>query len=161
VTLPKGIPNQITPVSKFSECKDFIGREDPVAPTHVINLPEHLEIIELLTMLLNSSIHSQTTNLVLTKPTQRTATMQGALDACDHLGPRLQFIHKPIKLSRFRVIFYPANERDASKDRNRDSTAGCRESEEGFQMEKDGFFFLNKGYRVLLVEYNRVKKRFR
>jgi len=159
VTLPKGIPNQITPVSKFSECKDLIGGEDPVVFTHVvINLPEHLEIIELLTMLLNSSIHSQTTTLVLTNPTQRTATMQGAADVCDHLGLRLQFIYKPIKPSRFGVIFDPANERDASMDRNRDSAQQVVESQKRVfsQMEKD---VGNKGYRVLLVEDNRVNQK--
>ncbi|RPA92688.1 hypothetical protein L873DRAFT_1831024 [Choiromyces venosus 120613-1] len=159
VTLPKGIPNQITAVSKFSECKDLIGGEDPVVFTHVvINLPEHLEIIELLTMLLNSSIHSQTTTLVLTNPTQRTAVMQGAANECDHLGSRLQFIYKPIKPSRFGVIFDPANERDASMDRNRDSAQQVVESQKRVfsQMEKE---VGNKGHRVLLVEDNRVNQK--
>ena len=159
VTLPKDIPNQITPVSKFSECKGLIGGENPVVFTHVvINLPEHLEIIELLTMLLNSSIHSQTTTLVLTNPTQRTAIMQGAADVCDRLGLRSQFIYKPIKPSRFGVIFDPANERDASMDRNRDSAQQVVESQKRVfsQMEKD---VGNKGYRVLLVEDNRVNQK--
>ncbi|PWW74095.1 hypothetical protein C7212DRAFT_358965 [Tuber magnatum] len=159
VTLPKGIPNQITAVSKFSECKDLIGGADPVVFTHVVmNLPEHLGIIELLTMLLKSSIHSQTTTLVLTNPTQRTAIMQGAADICDNLGLRLQFIYKPIKPSRFGVIFDPANERDASMDRNRDSAQQVVESQKRVfsQMEKE---VGNKGYRVLLVEDNRVNQK--
>ncbi|CAZ83080.1 unnamed protein product [Tuber melanosporum] len=159
VTLPKGIPNQITDVSKFSESKDLIGGEDPVVFTHVvINLPEHLEIIELLTMLLNSSIHSQTTTLVLTNPTQRATIMQGAADVCDRMSLRLQFIYKPIKPSRFGVIFDPANERDASTDRNRDSAQQVVESQKRVfsQMEKE---VGNKGYRVLLVEDNRVNQK--
>ncbi|KAG0635609.1 hypothetical protein HOY80DRAFT_1056867 [Tuber brumale] len=159
VTLPKGIPNQIKAVPKFSESKDLIGGEDPVVFTHVvINLPEHLEIIELLTMLLNSPIHSQTTTLVLTNPTQRVAIMQGAADVCDQLGLRLQFIYKPIKSSRFGVIFDPANERESSMDRNRDSAQQVVESQKRVfsQMEKE---VGNKGYRVLLVEDNRVNQK--
>ncbi|CUS08279.1 unnamed protein product [Tuber aestivum] len=159
VTLPKGIPNQITAVSEFSECRDLIGGADPVVFSHVvINLSEHLEIIELLTMLLSSSIHSQSTTLLLTNPTQRTAIMQGAADVCDHLGLRLQFIYKPIKPSRFGVVFDPANERDASMDRNRDSAQQVVESQKRVftQMEKE---VGNKGYRVLLVEDNRVNQK--
>jgi CheY-like chemotaxis protein len=71
---------------------------------------------------------------------------------------RLQFIYKPIKPSRFGVIFDPANERDASTDRNRDSAQQVVESQKRVfsQMEKE---VGNKGYRVLLVEDNRVNQK--
>jgi len=86
--------------------------------------------------------------------------MQGGADVCDHLGLRLRFIYKPIKLSRFGVIFDPANERDASMDRNRDSAQQVIESQKRVfsQMEED---VGNKGYRVLLVEDNRVNQKAR
>lgn len=159
VTLPKGVPNQVTTVPKFSECKELIGGDDPVVFTHVvINLTHHLEIIELMNMILGSSIHSQTTMLTLTNPTQRTAIMADATQQCNHMGPRLQFIYKPIKPSRLGVIFDPASERDASMDRNRDSAQQVVESQKRVfsQMEKE---VGNKGHRVLLVEDNVVNQK--
>jgi hypothetical protein len=159
VTLPKGVPNTITTVSKFTECKELISGDDPVVFTHlVINLSEHLEIIELIALILGSSIHSQTTMLVLTNPNRGAAILQDATQQCKHMGSKLQFIYKPIKPSRFGVIFDPANERDASMDRNRDSAHQVVESQKRVfsQMEKE---VGNRGHRVLLVEDNRVNQK--
>lgn len=159
ITLPKNIPNKITTASQFSECKDLIGGDDPVVFTHiVVNLPDHGEIIPLISQILNSATHSMTTMLVLTNPTQRTAVMQGAVQDCDRMGPRLQFIYKPIKPSRFGVVFDPANERDASMDRNRDSAQQVVETQKRVfsQMERE---VGNRGHRVLLVEDNRVNQK--
>ncbi|KAH8151464.1 uncharacterized protein LAJ45_04669 [Morchella importuna] len=159
ITLPKNIPNQITTASKYDECKSLIGGDDPVVFTHiVVNLQEHTEIIALIDQILGSSIHSLTTMLVLTNPTQRTAVMQGAPQNCEHMGQRLQFIYKPIKPSRFGVIFDPANERDASMDRNRDSAQQVVETQKRVfsQMEQE---VGNRGHRVLLVEDNTVNQK--
>lgn len=159
ITLPKNIPNQITTASKYDECKSLIGGDDPVVFTHiVVNLSEHAEIIALIDQILGSSIHSLTTMLVLTNPTQRTAVMQGALQNCEHMGQRLQFIYKPIKPSRFGVIFDPANERDTSIDRNRDSAQQVVETQKRVfsQMEQE---VGNRGHRVLLVEDNTVNQK--
>lgn len=159
ITLPKNIPNQITTASKYDECKDLIGGDDPVVFTHiVVNLPEHAEIIALIDQILGSSFHSLTTMLVLTNPTQRTAVMQGAPQNCERMGQRLQFIYKPIKPSRFGVIFDPANERDASMDRNRDSAQQVVETQKRVfsQMEQE---VGNRGHRVLLVEDNTVNQK--
>lgn len=159
ITLPKNIPNQITTASKFDECKELISGDDPVVFTHiVVNLPDHAEIIDLIGQILSSSIHSLTTMLVLTNPTQRTAIMQGAAQDCDRMASRLQFIYKPIKPSRFGVIFDPANERDASMDRNRDSAQQVVETQKRVfsQMERE---VGNRGHRVLLVEDNRVNQK--
>lgn len=159
ITLPKNIPNRITTASKFSECRDYISGDGPVVFTHiVVNLPDHTEVIPLISQILSSPAHSLTTMLILTNPTQRTAIMQGAAQDCDQMGPRLQFIYKPIKPSRFGVVFDPANERDASMDRNRDSAQQVVETQKRVfsQMERE---VGNRGHRVLLVEDNRVNQK--
>lgn len=159
ITLPKNIPNRITTVSKYSECKDYISNDGPAVFTHiVVNLPDHTEVIPLISQILSSPAHSLTTMLILTNPTQRTAVMQGATQDCDQMGPRLQFIYKPIKPSRFGVVFDPANERDASMDRNRDSAHQVVETQKRVfsQMERE---VGNRGHRVLLVEDNRVNQK--
>lgn len=159
ITLPKNIPNRITTVSKYSECKDYISNDGPAVFTHiVVNLPDHTEVIPLINQILSSPAHSLTTMLILTNPTQRTAVMQGAAQDCDQMGPRLQFIYKPIKPSRFGVVFDPANERDASMDRNRDSAHQVVETQKRVfsQMERE---VGNRGHRVLLVEDNRVNQK--
>lgn len=159
ITLPKNIPNRITTASNFSECKDYISGDGPVVFTHiVVNLPDHAEVIPLISQILSSPAHSSTTMLILTNPTQRTAVMQGAAQDCDQMGPRLQFIYKPIKPSRFGVVFDPANERDASMDRNRDSAQQVVETQKRVfsQMERE---VGNRGHRVLLVEDNRVNQK--
>lgn len=159
ITLPKNIPNQITTASQFSGCNKLISGDDPVVFTHlVINLPDHTEIITLISQILHNPIHSLTTVLVLTNPTQRTAIMGGAVQDCEQMGSRLQFIYKPIKPSRFGVIFDPANERDASMDRNRDSAQQVVETQKRVfsQMEEE---VGNRGHRILLVEDNRVNQK--
>lgn len=159
MTLPKNIPNRITTTSQFSECRDLISSDGPIVFTHiVVNLPDHAEVIPLINQILSSAAHSLTTMLILTNPTQRTAIMQGAAQDCEQMGSRLQFIYKPIKPSRFGVVFDPANERDASMDRNRDSAQQVVESQKRVfsQMERA---VGNRGHRVLLVEDNRVNQK--
>jgi CheY-like chemotaxis protein len=159
VTLPKNIPNSIMCIENFSGCRDLVAGEDPVVFTHlVISLPDYTEIIALINCLLGNPIHSQTTVLALTNPTQRQAILQHAPGACDELGTRLQFIYKPIKPSRFGDVFDPAKERDASMDRYRDS------AQQVVETQKKVFNNLehevgNKGYKVLLVEDNRVNQK--
>lgn len=159
ITLPKNTLNRIITASQFSECTDLISGDGPVVFTHiVVNLSDHAEVIPLINQILNSAAHSLTTMLILTNPTQRTAVMQGATQDCDQMGPRLQFIYKPIKPSRFGVVFDPANERDASMDRNRDSAQQVVETQKRVfsQMERE---VGNRGHRVLLVEDNRVNQK--
>ncbi|KAI5797599.1 hypothetical protein EDC01DRAFT_628988 [Geopyxis carbonaria] len=159
VTLPKNIPNQITTVGEFPEIMRLIGGEDPVVFTHiVISLPDYQEIISLISQVQKNPIHSHTTVLVLTNPTQRTAIIQNATDMYETMGARLQFIYKPIKPSRFGDIFDPAKERDASMDRNRDSAQQVVETQKkvftGLEHEVG-----NKGHIVLLVEDNPVNQK--
>lgn len=159
VTLPKNVPHQITSVGSLEECRKLIVGEDPVVFSHVvISLPNHPEIVEIMDEIIKNPIHSQTTVLVLTNPTQRTAIIEYGKEVCDLLGLRLMFIYKPIKPSRFGEIFDPAKERDASTDRQRDS------AQHVVEIQKQVFSGLehevgNKGYKVLLVEDNVVNQK--
>ena len=159
VTLPKNIPNQITCANTFSDCADLIAGDELVVFTHVvISLPDHSEIISLFNHLLENPRHSLTVVLVLTNPSQRTAIFQHAAGQCEQIASRLQFIYKPIKPSRFGDIFDPTKERDASMDRHRDSAQQVVETQKKVftRLERE---VGNKGYKVLLVEDNRVNRK--
>lgn len=158
VTLPDNIPSKITNLATCGECLDLVAGDHPLLFTHVVlSLPEYSEIITLLSHLLKP-VHSNTTVLVLTSPTQRQAILSDPSDVCKKLGKRLQFIYKPIKPSRFGDVFDPTKERDASMNRHRDSAQRIVEK------QKKVFTRLehevgNKGYKVLLVEDNRVNQK--
>lgn len=159
VTLPPSIPSQITEVSEYTECHKLITGEDPVVFTHiVINLPEASEIIELISQVLRSSIHALTTVIILTNPMQRTAIMEGCGSTSKKLETRVQFIYKPIKPSRFAIIFDPTQERDASTDRYRDTAQQVADNQKRVfsDMEKE---VGGKGHEILLVEDNRVNQK--
>jgi CheY-like chemotaxis protein len=159
VTLPPSIPSQITEVSEYTECHNLIAGEDPVVFTHiVINLPEASEIIELISQVLRSSMHALTTVIVLTNPMQRTAIMEGCGSSSKKLETRVQFIYKPIKPSRFAIIFDPTQERDASTDRYRDTAQQVADNQKRVfsEMEKE---VGGKGHQILLVEDNNVNQK--
>jgi CheY-like chemotaxis protein len=71
---------------------------------------------------------------------------------------RVIFIYKPVKPSRFAVIFDPDKERDLSTDRNRSSAQQqvANQKQNYLNVEKR---LGNKGFKVLLVEDNLVNQK--
>lgn len=71
---------------------------------------------------------------------------------------RVTFIYKPVKPSKFAVVFDPEKVRDLSTDRNRFS------AQQQVASQKQNYLDVakrlgNKGYRVLLVEDNMVNQK--
>ncbi|KAF4457769.1 hypothetical protein F53441_393 [Fusarium austroafricanum] len=162
MTLPKDVPHQITALASVEEAQTLIGGEDPIKFTHiVINLPSAEAIIGLMDDITKSQTIDKTTILVLSDSVQRQAVIKLAANTkyeqllSDNL---VTFIYKPVKPSRFAVIFDPNKMRDLSIDRNRSTAQQMVENQKASYQEIERRMG-NKGYKVLLVEDNPVNQK--
>ncbi|KAI1269504.1 hypothetical protein F5Y18DRAFT_101289 [Xylariaceae sp. FL1019] len=160
-TLPKDIPHQITALVGVSEAAHLIGGHESVTFTHVVlNLPSAEEIVSVTDQIAASS-GGKSVALIMSDSVQRQAVLKLASDARHQQlleEKRIIFIHKPVKPSRFAVIFDPARERDLSTDLNRSSAAQMVESQKQNYLNVEKRIG-NKGFKVLLVEDNPVNQK--
>ncbi|ESZ98804.1 hypothetical protein SBOR_0803 [Sclerotinia borealis F-4128] len=162
ITLPKDIPHQITPLASVEEARSLISGDDSVNFTHIVlNLGSAEEIVQLIDQLIISVMLPQTSIVVLSDPVQRQEVIKMA-HAYDYdrmaKDNRLTFIYKPVKPSRFAVIFDPDKERDLSTDRNRSSAQQHVASQKQHYLDV-GQRLGNKGLKILLVEDNLVNQK--
>lgn len=160
-TLPKDIPHQITARGSLLECQKMLGGDDPVVFSHIVVLLQDVEeIIALMDQVLSSQAHSTTTIVIITDLAQRKKIIDQA-PRHDHekLGNarRLCFVFKPLKPSRFAVIFDPRKEREMSTDRNQDSAQQVALTQKQV-FEELGKRLGGRDKRVLLVEDNRINQ---
>ncbi|KJZ80292.1 hypothetical protein HIM_00142 [Hirsutella minnesotensis 3608] len=162
MTLPKDVPYQITPIAAIEEAQKYIGGEDPIKFTHVVlNLASAEAIIHVMDQITKSQKMDRTTILILSDSVQRQAVMKQAMDTkCESLltDNLVTFIYKPVKPSRFAVIFDPDKVRDLSTDRNRSTAQQMVENQKASYQEIERRMG-NKGYKVLLVEDNPVNQK--
>lgn len=162
MTLPKDVPHQITALATAEEAAKLMGREESIKFTHiVINLGFAEAIVSLLDKITKSQKLNSTTILILSDSVQRQEVMMLAKDTeYEKLftGSLVTFIYKPVKPSRFAVIFDPDKMRDMSIDRNRSSAQQMVESQKVSYQEIEKLMG-NKGYKVLLVEDNSVNQK--
>ncbi|KAF4983694.1 hypothetical protein FDECE_17243 [Fusarium decemcellulare] len=162
MTLPKDVPHQITALATVKEAQTLIGGEDPIKFTHiVINLPSAEAIVALMDDITKSQTIDKTTILILSDSVQRQAVMKLAAGTQYEqlLSENLvTFIYKPVKPSRFAVIFDPNKMRDLSIDRNRSTAQQMVENQKASYQEIERRMG-NKGYKVLLVEDNPVNQK--
>ncbi|OLN95371.1 Peroxide stress-activated histidine kinase mak1 [Colletotrichum chlorophyti] len=161
-TLPKDVPHQITALDSVDKAQSLLGGEDSVNFTHIVlNLPSPEEIISLMERITKSTTVSNTTILILSDSVQRQAVMRLAADTkYERLVSEnlVTFIYKPVKPSRFAVIFDPEKVRDLSIDRNRSTAQQMVETQKASYQEIEKRMG-NKGYKVLLVEDNPVNQK--
>lgn len=157
MTLSKDVPHRITPVASPEEARDLLSGDDALVFSHIVlNLREPDEIITTMDLIFNKPSLSHTAIVILSDPVQRQTIMKMATDYdYDALGKdgRVTFIYKPVKPSRFAVIFDPGKERDMSTDRNRSS------AQQIVATQKQNYVDVarrlgNKGFTILLVEDN-------
>ncbi|KAJ9141951.1 Hsp90-like protein [Pleurostoma richardsiae] len=162
MTLPKDVPRQITPLANVDEARKLIGGEDSVIFTHIVlNLPSPEEIIQAIEEISNSVMVNRATVLILSDSVQRQALMKLASGTrFEELlsENKVTYIYKPVKPSRFAVIFDPAKRSDLSIDRNRFSAQQLVEQQKQNYAEVEKRLG-NKGYKVLLVEDNPVNQK--
>jgi len=160
-TLPPGIPHQITGQPSLVEAQRMIGGDDPVLFTHVVLvLHETTEVIAIMDQILNSMVYGNASIIVVSDPAQKKELMKEA-PAYDYdqliTGRRLEFIYRPLKPSKFAVIFDPQKERESSTDRNQD-TAQQVVFNQKLVFEELKRRVGGKGYKVLLVEDNHINQ---
>ena len=162
MTLPKDIPHKITGLASVEEAREMIGGPAPIIFTHIVlNLGSADEIVALIDQILNSISLPETSVVVLSDPVQRQEVIKSApAYAYDQLDKdnRVTFIYKPVKPSRFAVIFDPDKERDLSTDRNRFS------AQQQVATQRQNYLDIgkrlgNKGHKVLLVEDNATNQK--
>jgi hypothetical protein len=162
ITLPKDIPHQITPLASIAEAQEMISGDDPVIFTHIVmNLSSAEEIVTLIEQIIMSVSLPQPSIVILSDPVQRQEVVKLAtVYDYDQLAKdnRVRFIYKPVKPSRFAVIFDPDKERDLSTDRNRSS------AQQQVANQKQNYLDVgkrlgNKGLKILLVEDNLVNQK--
>ncbi|KAK0103629.1 hypothetical protein ONS95_005641 [Cadophora gregata] len=161
MTLSKDVPHKITGLASVDEARAMIGGDNPVIFTHIVlNLGSSEDIITLIDQIVASATLPNTSIVVLSDPVQRQEVIRNTGNDYDKLAKdnQLTFIYKPVKPSRFAVIFDPDKERDLSTDRNRFSAqqqvANARQNYLDI-----GKRLGNKGYRVLLVEDNATNQK--
>ena len=162
MTLPKDVPHQITAIGTVEEAQKFIGGDDPIHFTHIVlNLSSAEAIISVMDQITQSQKIDGTSIVVLSDSVQRQAVLKQATDTkYERLlsNSLVTFIYKPVKPSRFAVIFDPDKVRDLSTDRNRSTAQQMVESQKASYQEIERRMG-NKGYRVLLVEDNLVNQK--
>jgi len=139
----------------------MIGGDNPVLFTHVVLvLHDTLEVIAIMDLILNSVVHGNTSIVVVSDPTQKKELMKEA-PAYDYnqliADRRLQFIYRPLKPSKFAVIFDPQKERELSTDRNQDSAQQVVFNQK-LVFEELKRRLGGKGHKVLLVEDNHINQ---
>lgn len=162
MTLPKDIPHQITSLASHEDAQKLLSGDNPIIFTHIVlSLPSPEDIILMMDQIFESPKMSKTSIVILSDPVQRQFVMKNAMyhdyDALAQAS-RLNFIYKPVKPSRFAVIFDPGKERDLSTDRNRSSAQHvvATQKQNYLDVEKR---LGNKGLKVLLVEDNHVNQK--
>ncbi|OCK96340.1 uncharacterized protein K441DRAFT_552571 [Cenococcum geophilum 1.58] len=161
MTLPKTIPHQITAQASLVDAQKTIGGDDPVLFTHVVLvLHEPSEAMALMDEVFKSSARSSTSIVIISDTMQKREIMRNAPDYnYDKLvqDRRLRFIYKPLKPSKFAVVFDPQKEREMSTDRNQDSAQQVAMSQK-LVFEDLKRRLGNKGHKVLLVEDNYINQ---
>ena len=174
MTLPKDIPRQITAVASVQEAHALIGGKDSVRFTHIVaNLPTAEDIISLMECIMHAeatqvppdsdskNTNNTTSILILSDSIQRQAVSKlvAGTKYEDILSEnRVTYIYKPVKTSRFAVIFDPAKERDLSIDHNRSTAQRLVEDQRQSYVDMEKRMG-GKGYKVLLVEDNPVNQK--
>ena len=162
MTIPSDVPHQTTAVESVEEAQKYISGPDPIKFTHiVINLGSAEAVLELMDQISLSQKIDKTTILVLSDSVQRQAVLKLAANtAHDQVfsNNQVTFIYKPVKPSRFAVIFDPNKIRDLSIDRNRSTAQRMVETQKASYLEIEKRMG-NKGYKVLLVEDNPVNQK--
>lgn len=160
-TLPQGIPHQVTGQSSIINAQRMIGGDNPVLFTHVVLvLHDTTEVHAIMDQIYSSMAYGNTSVIVVSDPSQRKELIKEA-PIYDyeqlHVDRRLQFIYRPLKPSKFAVIFDPQKQRESSTDRNQDSAQQVVISQK-LVFEELKRRVGGKNHKVLLVEDNKINQ---
>ncbi|KAL9096324.1 MAG: hypothetical protein Q9165_001321 [Trypethelium subeluteriae] len=161
MTLPKNIPHAMTARNSFLEYREMGDGPDPPTFSHIVLvLKESNEVMSFMEMIFGTGANSTTSLVIICDLAQKREIMQQEQRFdFEQLTKerRLRFIFKPLKPSKFAVIFDPQKEREFSTDRNQDSAQQVADKLAVVNAEMMGRLG-NKGHRVLLVEDNQINQ---
>lgn len=160
-TLPQGIPHQITGEESLISAQRMLGGETPVIFTHVVLvLHDTAEVHAIMDQIFSSVHYGMTSVVVVSDPSQKKELMKEA-SVYDYerlaADRRLEFIYRPLKPSKFAVIFDPEKQRESSTDRNQDTAQQVVVSQK-LVFEELKRRLGGKGHKVLLVEDNQINQ---
>lgn len=160
-TLPQGIPHQITGEESLIGAQRMLGGDSPVIFTHVVLVLHNTAEVHAIVDQIFSSVHyGNTSVVVVSDPSQKKELMKEAsVYDYEQLNSdrRLQFIYRPLKPSKFAVIFDPEKQRESSTDRNQDTAQQVVVSQK-LVFEELKRRLGGKGHKVLLVEDNQINQ---
>jgi PAS domain S-box-containing protein len=165
MTIPRSSAHHITAPDSLDDCKRLLGitgNDEPVIFTHVIvSLHEVANIISITDQVLRMPSYSGTTLLIISDFQQRKEIEEQAVEhnyrQLSKESNRLRWVFKPLKPSKFAIIFDPQKQRELSTDRSKDSAQAVVVNQKQVFDELRGRLG-NKGFRVLLVEDNKTNQ---
>ncbi|KAM0704658.1 hypothetical protein Q7P35_007444 [Cladosporium inversicolor] len=160
-TLPSNVPHQITSKDNLEDCEEMLSGQAPVVFSHVVLVLKDVpDIIALTDRILKTPAHSSTTIVIITDLAQKRKIIEQAQERSHkslESENRVLFVFKPLKPSRFAIIFDPQKGREMSTDRNQDSAQQVAYNQKQVFAELSARLG-KKDKRVLLVEDNRVNQ---
>ncbi|KAF2102198.1 hypothetical protein NA57DRAFT_34640 [Rhizodiscina lignyota] len=173
MTMPKTTPHNITARENHEEALEMLSGADPVLFTHVV-LSVHVpnQVVQFMDLLFRlpgkdddpalplSTVQSNTQLVVITDLAQKRAVAELAPKYnYDELQreKRLRYVFKPLKPSKFAVIFDPQKEREMSTDRSLEGAQAVAVSQKHVFDEMKRRLG-EKGIKVLLVEDNKTNQ---
>jgi hypothetical protein len=151
----------VTGQASVIEAQKMMGGDNPVLFTHVVLvLHDTAEVHAIVDQIFSSMAYGNTSVVVVSDPSQKKELIKEA-PVYDyeqlHLDRRLQFIYRPLKPSKFAIIFDPQKERESSTDRNQDSAQQVVVSQK-LVFEELKRRVGGKNHKVLLVEDNKINQ---
>lgn len=151
LVVPHQIAVNITAVQSVLEWEQLVSLPEPPAFSHlVLNLAENHEVETVMRHILQS-MAKIIPELVIVADLAQKKSLKPHFQALEQAGRKVEFVPKPVKPSFFSKIFDPAQQRDLSKDRNRDiaqEVSNTFKTVTKLVQESVG----NRGHRILVVE---------
>jgi signal transduction histidine kinase len=155
--VPHQIAVNVLTLSTIQEFLDLVNGGASAMFTHVVlDLPISHDLISFMQQMLTFNAAIIPTLVIITDHYQKRDIAE-EYSALTKAGRIAYMVHKPVKPSVFALIFDPAQQRNLSKDRNRDMAQSVTEDFKNVaaRVKKT----LNgKGYRILLVEDSDVNR---
>lgn len=151
LVVPHQIAVNIIAVHDVLEWEQLVNLPEPPSFTHlVLNLSENHEVEVVMRHVLQTTARI-IPELVIVADLAQKKTLQPHFQALMQMGRKVDFIPKPVKPSFFAKIFDPAQQRDLSKDRNRDLVQEVSNTFKTVTKQVQAAVG-NKGHRILVVE---------
>jgi signal transduction histidine kinase len=155
--VPHQIAVNVTTLNSIQEFLDLMNGEATPVFTHVVlDLPISHDLMLFMRQMLSFNAAIIPILVIITDHYQKRDIAE-EYSALTKAGRVAYMVHKPVKPSVFALIFDPAQQRNLSKDRNRDMAQSVTEDFKNVA-ERVKSTLSGKGYRVLLVEDSEVNR---